>query len=239
MKPAPNILLLLAGGRGLRMHHETPKQFVELLGKPVFVHALLPFQLHDEIDEICVVCSPDWADFVKEKAAACGITKLRGVFPAGAESIDSLRNGIEGVRRLHPDDNPAVFTHEAVRPLITRALISENLAVFRENGNAITALASNEACLVSGDGISSAECRPRERYFFAQQPQTFSLSALEALFAEAQRQGVTRSQSLCTLHAEVFPDRPLFLAKGAASNVKITHPEDLQLAAAHLSLQKG
>ncbi len=237
MRNRKNILLLLAGGKGLRMQNERPKQFVEILGKPVFVHALLPFQSHEEVDDIYVVCSEEWREYVVEMAKKSGISKFRGVFSSGQESIDSLRNGVAGIRALYPEENPTIITHEAVRPLISAAIISENLKTFAANGNAVTAATNNEAYLVSSDGFSSTECQPRERFFLAQMPQTFSLEQLEKTFEEAARKGIVRAQSLYTLYAEVFPESPVFIARSTTVNMKITHPEDIAMVEAYLSIK--
>ncbi len=229
-----NIALLLAGGQGVRMHEDTPKQFVTVCGKPLFIHALQAFEHHDDIDEIMVVCSNEWGAFVDEMAKKHRITKYRDRFPAGLESIDSLRNGIEGIRRRHPGEEVCVVTHEAVRPLIDAEIITENLNTYRRKGNAITSCTGNEAYLVSHDGCIARECLPREELFMAQMPQTFSLGHLEALFAEAERLNIKQAQSLFLFHACVFPDKPLHIAKGSITNIKVTLPEDLRIAEALL-----
>ena len=152
-----NIALLLAGGQGHRMHSERPKQFMDVEGQPVIFYTMLAFQRHPEVDRIYVVCHPEWADFVKSTAENGRIGKFCGIFPAGDTSIDSLRNGIEGLRAEAGLDNPAILTHEAVRPLVSADIISRNLGVFRAHGNAITAVRSNEAYMVSPGGTYSEQ----------------------------------------------------------------------------------
>ncbi len=230
--------MLLAGGRGSRMHTDTPKQFVMVHGKPVFIHTLLPFEQHEEIDEIYIVCHCEWMDFVLEMVKKYGIRKFRGTFSAGPESINSLRNGIAGIRATHPDEDMGIITHEAVRPLINREIISENLRVFQAKGNAITATTSNEAYLKSVDGQSATESMPREHFFMAQMPQSFTLKALENLFIEADKKGIDKAQSLFLLYTEVFPQAPLFIAESNLYNIKITHPSDLKIAKALLEENK-
>ncbi len=230
--------MLLAGGRGSRMHTDTPKQFVMVHGKPVFIHTLLPFEQHEEIDEIYIVCHSEWMDFVLEMVKKYGIRKFRGTFSAGPERINSLRNGIAGIRATHPDEDMGIITHEAVRPLINREIISENLRVFQAKGNAITATTSNEAYLKSVDGQSATESMPREHFFMAQMPQSFTLKALENLFIEADKKGIDKAQSLFLLYTEVFPQAPLFIAESNLYNIKITHPSDLKIAKALLEENK-
>ena len=152
-----HIALLLAGGQGHRMHSDRPKQFIEVEGMPVISYTMQAFQQHPEIDRIYVVCNPEWAGFVEATARKGDIGKFSGVFPAGETSIDSLRNGIAGLNAAIAGQNPVVLTHEAVRPLVSTEIISRNLQTFRTYGNAVTAVRSNEAYMVSPGGTYSEE----------------------------------------------------------------------------------
>ena len=77
-----NVVLLLAGGHGFRMHTDRPKQFMEIAGEPVISYTLQAFQRHPEIDRIYVVCNPEWNEFVKTTARNGRISKLHTLFPA-------------------------------------------------------------------------------------------------------------------------------------------------------------
>ena len=76
-----NVVLLLAGGHGFRMHTDRPKQFMEIAGEPVISYTLQAFQRHPEIDRIYVVCNPEWNEFVKTTARNGRISKLHTLFP--------------------------------------------------------------------------------------------------------------------------------------------------------------
>ena len=106
---------------------------------------------------------------------------------------------------------------------------------FHAYGNAITAVRSNEAYMVSEDGTSSRECIPRERLYRAQTPQTFYLDDLTEAFREATRKGMCDSQSLYTFMSDVFPGRALHIAPGSELNFKLTVPEDFDTLEAILS----
>ena len=173
-----NVVLLLAGGHGYRMHSTCPKQFMEIAGEPVISYTMQTFERHPETDRIYVVCNPEWFDFVEEAARKAGIRKFRKSFAAGQSSIDSLRNGIEGLSAESDMENPTVLTHEAVRPLISDDIITLNLRTFRTYGNAVTAVKSHAAYMISRDGLSSAGSIPREALHRAQTPLTFCRNAL-------------------------------------------------------------
>lgn len=228
------VALLLAGGHGRRIPGGRPKQFMEVAGHPVIAYVMRTFQCHPGVDAVYVVCAAEWEDFVRTTARAEGIAKLAGTFPAGGTSLQSVRNGVEGLQAVYGAANPAVMVHEAVRPLLSDELVTLNLRTFGAFGDAITAVRSNEAYMVSEDGVSSHECIPRERLSRAQTPQTFRLAELVEAFHEADHRGIADSQSLYTFMAEVFPGRVLHIAPGSELNFKLTIPEDLDILEAIL-----
>ena len=238
MNRTPCIVLLLAGGQGCRMHSLRPKQFLTVEGAPVLAYPLRTFQHHDEIDRIYVVCAPEWSDFVERLAEEEGISKFVRTIPSGTASIDSIRNGIEGIRQDYSESTPVVMLHEAVRPLVSDETIGLNLKTFRTYGNAVTAIRSHEAYMVSSDGISSSAGIPREQLFRAQTPQTFFLNDIEEAFTRAEQAGLPASQSLYTLMTEVCGEKPLYIAQGDAINFKLTLPEDIELLKAILSYRR-
>lgn len=238
MNRTPCIVLLLAGGQGCRMHSLRPKQFLTVEGSPVLAYPLRTFQHHDEIDRIYVVCAPEWSDFVERLAEEEGISKFVRTIPSGTASIDSIRNGIEGIRQDYGESTPIVMLHEAVRPLVSDETIGLNLKTFRTYGNAVTAIRSHEAYMVSNDGISSSAGIPREQLFRAQTPQTFFLNDIEEAFTRAKQAGLPASQSLYTLMTEVCGEKPLYIAQGDAINFKLTLPEDIELLKAILCYRR-
>lgn len=233
-KQTPHIVLLLAGGQGFRMHSDRPKQFIEVEGMPVIFYTMRTFQEHPEIDRIYVVCNPEWNSFVETTAQKGGINKFCGTFPAGETSIGSLRNGIRGLESTFAHQNPVILTHEAVRPLVSADIISQNLLIFRTHGNAVTAIRSNEAYMVSANGVYSEKSIPRELLFRAQTPLTFSLNELTKAFCQAQENQIRHSQSLYTLITEVFPNKKLYISPGTELNFKLTVPEDINILKALL-----
>lgn len=233
-----NIVLLLAGGQGHRMHSCCPKQFMEVADAPVILHTMQVFQQHAGIDHIYVVCNPEWDKFVKNTARNGKIWKFSGTFPAGNTSIDSLRNGINGLCGIFGDRNPTIMTHEAVRPLVSGEMITLNLSTYYQYGNAVTAIRSHEAYMVSPNGVHSEKYIPRELLYRAQSPITFSLKELTEAFQRADSIKVNRSQSLYTLITEVFPLKKLYISPGSELNFKLTHPEDIDTLKAILTYRQ-
>lgn len=226
MKQSHNIALILAGGTGERMHAVVPKQFMEIDGESVLLHTLRAFQKHPLIHEIYLVCTSEWENFVRSEAKHGGIDKLQGIALAGESCFASARNGIEFLAEKVTNPDAIVLIHDAVRPLITQDIISRNIAVCLTHGNAITALPSYEAYLVTSDGSSSDGFMPREGLMRAQTPHTFPLATLRQMLQLADEQGIKGSQSIFTLAGELGI-APLHIAQGDLRNFKITEQSDI------------
>ncbi|MHC1785557.1 MAG: 2-C-methyl-D-erythritol 4-phosphate cytidylyltransferase [Christensenellales bacterium] len=89
-----NVAVLLAGGIGTRLGAKKPKQYIELLGKPMIVYAMEIYQNSPSIDALEVVCVPEYIDYVWSLASSNGITKLHWVCAGGSSCQESTRNGI-------------------------------------------------------------------------------------------------------------------------------------------------
>lgn len=223
--------LVLAGGQGMRVGAAVPKQFVGVGGHPVVAHTMTAFQSSPQVCHIHVVCAPEWQAFVRRAAGEAGVDKLRTLPEAGDTGIHSLLNGLQALSDFYAGEEPEhvwVMTHDSVRPLLTPALIRANLDVMRRSGNAITAIQSPEAYMLSADGIQSRELVEREVLWRAQTPMTFTLGFLQRTLLRPWREGtLPPSQSLYTLVRLLCPTMPLFIAPGSPLNFKLTTAEDL------------
>ena len=226
MKQSHNRALILAGGTGERMHAVVPKQFMEIDGESVILHTMKAFQQHPLIHEIYLVTTPEWEGFARKEAERGGIDKLCGIVRAGESSFASARNGIEHLAETITDDDAIVLVHDAVRPLITQDIISRNIAVCLTRGNAITALPSYEAYLVTKNGSTSDRFLPREGLMRAQTPHTFPLATLHQMIQLAREHSINESQSIFTLAGEL-DITPLHIAQGDLRNFKITEQSDI------------
>lgn len=226
MKQSHNIALILAGGTGERMHAVIPKQFMEIDGESVLLHTMRAFQQHPLIHEIYLVCMPEWEDFVRHEAKHGCIDKMGGIIEAGKTSFASAQNGIKHLVKKVTEPEAIVLVHDAVRPLITQDIISRNIAVCLTHGNAITALPSYEAYLVTSNGNSSEGIMPREGLMRAQTPHTFPLATLDEMMRLANKHNIKESQSVFTLAGEVGI-APLHIALGDLRNFKITEQSDI------------
>ena len=93
-----NIALLIAGGSGNRMGQDIPKQFMHVDGCPIIIHTMRCFQSHPDIDAIAVVCLKGWETVLQAYANQFCIDKLKWIFPGGKSGMESIHNGIYGLK---------------------------------------------------------------------------------------------------------------------------------------------
>ena len=148
-----NIALIIAGGIGARMGQDIPKQFINVHDKPVIVYTMEAFQKHPQIDAIEVVCLEGWHDVLRAYAKQFGIAKLEGIVTGGINGQDSIRNGLYDIAKKYNDDNDIVLIHDAIRPMISEDVITDNIRICRKYGNAITVVPCTAAMLKTNDSL--------------------------------------------------------------------------------------
>ena len=137
-----NLALIIAGGVGARMHQDIPKQFINVYDKPVIIYTLEAFQKHPNIDAIEVVCLDGWHDILRAYSKQFGITKLENIVSGGKNGQDSIRNGLYDLASRHTDPEDIVLIHDAIRPMISADIISDNIPlVGRADDIAVVGLA--------------------------------------------------------------------------------------------------
>lgn len=233
-----NIALLIAGGSGNRMGQDIPKQFMHIDGRPIIIHTMQCFQTHPDIEAIAVVCLHGWETVLQSYANQFNITKLKWIFPGGNSGMESIHNGIYGLKEAGCDNEDLVLIHDAVRPLLSQEIISSNIAICKAYGYAITGIQCREAILESSDGFSSRTSIPRDTLIRTQTPQTFRLKNIIKAHEVAKEKGIVNSVASCTLIAELREDIEMHIVPGSEKNIKVTTVEDLEILKALMHTQK-
>ena len=222
-----NIALIIAGGVGARTNQDIPKQFINVYDKPVIVYTLEAFQKHPNIDAIEVVCLDGWHDILRAYAKQFAITKLEGIVSGGVNGQDSIRNGLYDIKERHFGRDDIVLIHDAIRPMVSADIISDNIRVCRECGNAITVVPCTAAMLKTFDGVSSTSQVPRDNLKITQTPQSFHIQDIVKAHEEALECGITNSVASCTMYIEL--GKELFMSIGSEKNLKLTTVDDIEI----------
>ena len=222
--------VILAGGRGSRMHSDIQKQYMLLDGRPLIAYALEAFE-RSCADDLVLVTGAGEAEFVqKEILPPLGLTKLRSIVTGGKERYHSVYEGLKALRNCD-----YVLIHDGASPLVTEAVISR----------AVQAAVQNDACVVGmpvkdtikvADAHGFAESTPdRSLLWQVQTPQAFAYplvrGAYDRLMAdETLQKGITDDAMV----VEHLSGTKVRLVEGSYENLKVTTPEDLVLAEALL-----
>ena len=231
-----NVALLIAGGSGNRMHQDIPKQFITVNERPVIVYTLEAFENHPAIDAIAVVCIQGWEQVLWAYAKQFNITKLKYIVPGGKNGQDSIRNGVYELEK-HFDKDDIVLIHDAIRPMVSAEIISDNIRVAREYGNAITVIPCAEAMMQTEDGVVSVGSYPRDRLKRTQTPQAFKIGDICDLHRRALEAGITNSVASCTLKIEM--GEQVYFSAGSEKNIKLTTVEDIDIFKALLAAKRS
>lgn len=232
-----NIALIIAGGAGNRMGQDIPKQFIHVNGAPIIIHTMNSFQRHPDIDAIGVVCLKGWETVLQSYANQFLINKLKWIFPGGQSGMESIHNGIYGLKEAGCKEDDLVLIHDAVRPLLSQDIISNNIVTCKAYGYAITGIKCREAILESSDGFTTKTSIPRDTLVRTQTPQTFGLGDIIKAHEHARQKGIMDSVSSCTLVAELKEDIEMHIVPGSEKNIKITTIEDLEILKALMHIE--
>ncbi|MCQ2472576.1 MAG: 2-C-methyl-D-erythritol 4-phosphate cytidylyltransferase [Saccharofermentans sp.] len=231
-----NVALLIAGGSGNRMNQDIPKQFITVNERPVIVYTLEAFETHPEIDCIAVVCIEGWEQVLWAYAKQFNISKLKYVVPGGKNGQDSIRNGVMELEK-HFEPTDLVLIHDAIRPMVSAEIISDNIRVATQFGNAVTVIPCAEAMMETEDGVSSVGSYPRDRLKRTQTPQSFRIGDICDLHRRALEAGITNSVASCTLKIEM--GEQVYFSSGSEKNIKLTTVEDIDIFKALLTAKRS
>ena len=232
-----NYVIIIAGGVGSRLGAKVPKQFVEVLGKPIIAYTMEHFQKHPEIDGIELVCVDGYQDHLQGIADKFGITKVMKIVKGGSEYERSIMNGVAGLEGIaKPDD--VVMIHWSASPFINEEMITDNIRVCKEKGNAITA---SYSYLLYGtnDGDCARKAINRESFMTLSAPQSFLYNNIENIYKQVEEKKLF--EKVKERHTNVFMEElgiPLYFSKGSHTNIKITTKEDIDLFLGYLLAKK-
>lgn len=231
-----NIALIIAGGIGNRMHQEIPKQFININDKPIIVYTLEAFQAHPNIDGIEVVCLDGWHEILRAYCRQFNISKLENIVSGGTNGQESIKHGLDDLAQRHSLDD-IVLIHDAIRPMVSAEIISDNIHVCMENGNAITVIPCAEAMLKTKDTLSAREQVNRDDLKRTQTPQAFRLGDILKAHNEALAKGIINSIASCTLYVEL--GKTVYFSLGSEKNIKLTTTDDLDIFKALLKSKRS
>lgn len=212
-----NSIVIVAGGKGLRMGSDIPKQFLLLKNKPVLMHTIQRFNAWDHQCEIILVLPADqheyWKNLCLQHQFDIPVTVTNG----GATRFHSVQNGIEKA------NGSLIGIHDGVRPLVSNQTIDNCFAGAALKGNAIPCLGINDS-LRKKEGDTNFMV-DRSQFFQIQTPQVFQADLITSAFTQDFSEEFTDDASVIEKAGH-----QVFLVDGNEENIKITRPTDLKIA---------
>lgn len=218
--------IILAAGKSTRMGGNVDKVFLSLGNRPVLAWSLVAFERSPAIDRIVLVVRKEQVVASKAVAKMFGISKLHAVVPGGARRQASVAAGLAAC----DTDTRYVVVHDAARPCVTSALVTEIAEAARRSPAVAVGRPVTDTVKRCEKNLVVAETVPRDRLWTVQTPQAFQVKVLRgALNALGPRDEVTDD-----CQAVEMSGGQVKIVESHAPNVKITTPEDLQIASALL-----
>ena len=232
-----NIALILAAGTGSRMGNaDKPKQFLPIYGKPLMIHTVEVFEMHNEIDEIVIVTNESYIDQVKVWCKQYDLSKVRAVVAGGDSRQKSVYNGLKAVGELVSSKDDVVVIHDAARPLISSKIISDNIEACLKFGAVDTVIKASDTIIKSKDSEVINDIPNRSELYQGQTPQTFKYSIIKDAHEKALKDALPNVTDDAKLVLSFGID--VHLVPGSAQNFKITTFDDLMMLKALLKIGK-
>jgi 2-C-methyl-D-erythritol 4-phosphate cytidylyltransferase len=219
-----NVAIVVAAGRGTRLGGDRPKQFLEVGGVPIVIHALKQFERFAAINQIVTVLPAEETAGFSSVAQKFGLSKLSWVVSGGATRAQSVLRGLQAI-----DQAEFVAVHDGARPFVTAAEIERVMEAARMSGAAVL-VAPVADTIKELEGNRIVRTVPRANLRRALTPQCFRYDILKRAYQaleelEAAGVEVTDDSFLVErLGVEIVA------VEGSARNIKITREEDLLLA---------
>jgi 2-C-methyl-D-erythritol 4-phosphate cytidylyltransferase len=234
---ARNIAIVLSAGRGSRMHTKQAKQYLDLCGKPVIAWSLQAFEGFGGIDDVILVSAPDDIAYCrKEIVEKYRFKKVRAIVPGGAERYLSVWEGLKAASRMLDGDSGSggmrescILIHDGARPLVDGNIISRCLDDALRHGACVAAMPVKDTIKVADPSGFAVRTPDRRSLWQIQTPQAFSFSLVYEAYRKLIAEGITDVTDDAMV-VERMSAAHVRLTEGSYRNIKITTPEDLEIA---------
>ena len=211
-------VIIVAGGKGLRMGGDVPKQFLPVHGKPVLMRTLEAFYAYDPSIHIILVLPVSQQAYWKELCREFNFELSHDIADGGETRFQSVKNGLELV-----EGEGLVGVHDGVRPFVSQDVMVRCYKEALEKKAVIPVIGVVETVrhLIDEGSVTV----PRDQYKLVQTPQVFDASLLRRAYGQEYTDFFTDDASVVEALGE-----KVYLVEGNRENIKLTTPFDLKLA---------
>lgn len=229
-----NTAIILAGGRGSRMQSDIPKQYIQLGGRPLLFYTIDAFEKCSDIDDIILVASDEYMEYCRfEIVEKYNLKKVSSIVVGGKERYDSV---FQGLKQVHDRNIGNVLIHDGARACVNEDVIKRCIDGAGQYQACIAAVPVKDTIKVAdAEGIAS-HTPDRKMLWQIQTPQAFQTAliyeAYKKMYADVQKGNITDDAMV----VEKYTDADVKLVMGDYHNIKVTTPEDLDIAKLFLNI---
>ena len=219
-----NIGLILAGGSGVRLGAEIPKQYIAVKGKTIIAYCLEVFGIHPLIDAVQIVAHEHWREKISSQMTKPVLDKFMGFSAPGSNRQYSIFHGLQDIVQ-YAKKTDVVIVHDAARPCVSQTMLTACVDACREHDGALPVLPMKDTVYL-GDGRQITSLLEREKVYAGQAPEAFVLGkyyeANKSLIPDKIEQinGSTEPAIMAGMDIAMIP--------GDEGNFKITTQADLE-----------
>jgi 2-C-methyl-D-erythritol 4-phosphate cytidylyltransferase len=224
-------VIIVAGGKGLRMGSDIPKQFLILENRPVLMHSMQAFYDYDPAIHIILVLPCEQKEYWENLRINYTFSIPHQIVPGGETRFHSVKNGLAVIQT----DDALIAVHDGVRPLIDNGLIDNVYKQADYSGGAYPAVPVIDSMRKRTDNVERSIPVDRSDYFLVQTPQVFKSGILFEAYQQAYQPAFTDDASVVESSGICCP----VMVEGIRENIKITTPVDLIIAHAIYKTRTG
>lgn len=230
--------IVLSAGQGKRMGASVQKQYIELQGKPIIYYTLSVFQKSDIIDDIILVVGKDQLKYVQEEIVRkYHFTKVKTVVEGGHERYASVWQGLkarEYDKYYENIQDGYVFIHDGARPFVDEEMLERAYDTVRKYKACVAGVPSKDTIKLINEEQFAVTTPERKYVWSVQTPQVFEKTLIFEAYARLMEEECVHVTDDAMV-VEQMMHLPVKLFEGSYENIKITTPEDLDIARIFLS----
>ena len=222
--------ICLAAGQGKRMESKVQKQYLLIREKPVLYYALKAFQ-DSPVEEVVLVVGAGEEEYCKKEIVdAYGFSKVKNIVAGGKERYHSVFHGLKAV-----EGADYVLIHDGARPFLTQEIIERCIQGAIEYKACVAGMPAKDTIKLADEEQNIESTPQRSKVWIIQTPQAFDYSLIKEAYTtliEQENRGIKTAIPVTddAMVVEYFMNRKVHLVYGSYENIKITTPEDMQIA---------
>lgn len=220
-----NVAIVLAAGQGKRMNSKVQKQFLLINEKPVLYYTLSAFENSPLISDIILVTGKDEIPYCQQEIVdKYEFKKVRKIVAGGKERYHSVYEGIMAI-----EEAEYVFIHDGARPFVDGEIIARASAAVEEYKACVVGMPVKDTIKIADEKGYASQTPDRRMVWQVQTPQVFEYQLIKDAYTkllEEEPEGITDDAMV----VETMTEHRVKLVEGSYRNIKITTPEDLEIA---------